>query len=246
MPLEANKYYFISDVHLGFYEREIDKMREDKFLQCLDLIASDAKAIYLIGDIFDYWFEWKTVIPRYYYRTLAKLYDLKHSGIEIYYLMGNHDFGHFDFFEKELGIKVHPNELVQVLEGNKFYLHHGDGVGKGDNGYKMLKRITRNELNKKLFTRLLHPNFAIKLASTSSSKSRKYTDKKYGNKLITAKELLDACLVDGDYDYVVIGHLHQKVLQSYGKGIYVNLDTWLHEPNIGVFDGEKFYFKEDL
>ena len=241
MTNNQSKYYFISDVHLGFYERSIDKHQEELLINSLDLISRDAKGIFLLGDIFDYWFEWRRVIPRHHYRTLSKLYDLKHSGIEISYLMGNHDFGHKDFFSQELGITVYPNELVTELEGKKFFLHHGDGLAEGDSGYKILKKITRNKCNQRLYTTLLHPNFAIKLASTSSSKSRKYTDKKdYGKTDGMAEYAKNK--IDEGFDFVVMGHRHKREILPHNKGIYVNLGAWFDLPEIGVFDGNEFSF----
>lgn len=239
-----DKYYFISDVHLGFYEREVDKQKEEVFLQQLDIISNDAKAIYLLGDIFDYWFEWKNVIPSIYFRTLTKFYELRESGIEIYYLMGNHDFGHKDFFLKELNIPIFPNDLTVLIGNTKFYLYHGDGLSNSDFGYKILKKITRNKFNQMIYTRFLHPDFAIKLASTSSNKSRKYTDsKKFGETdgmIEFAKKKIDE-----GYDFVIMGHRHKKEIIEYKNAKYINLGAWFKEPSVGVFDGEHFYFLDD-
>lgn len=241
MRNQIDKYYFISDVHLGFFEREVNREKENIFINCLDYISKDAKIIFLLGDIFDYWFEWKSVIPRYYYRVLSKLYDLKISGIEIVYLMGNHDFGHNDFFETELGIKIYKNEYIASIDSKKFFLHHGDGLIKGDIGYKILKKITRNKTNQKLYTKLLHPNFAIKLASHSSKKSRNYSNKISNNENNELYNFAKTKIEEG-FDYVILGHKHLKEHIKYKNGEYINLGDWFKEPNIGVYFNDNFSF----
>jgi len=241
MENNKNKSYFISDVHLGYFDREIGKVKEEMFIKYLDFISKDAKSIYLLGDIFDYWFEWKKVIPKIYFRVLSKLYDLKHAGIEIIYLMGNHDFGHNSFFEEELGIPIFSNEFTTEIDNKKFFLHHGDGLVSGDNGYKLLKKITRNKTNQKLYTSLLHPNFAIKLASQSSKKSRNY--KSYDHSVINNKILEFAkSKINLGFDYVILGHLHNKEITKINNGYYINLGDWLSSPNIGLFNGKEFLF----
>ena len=170
-------FYFISDLHLGVFEREKDKKREDLFLKLLERLSKDADTIYLVGDIFDYWFEYKTVVPAFFYRTLNAIHELVEKGIKIEYLMGNHDFGHKDFFKNEFDIDIEKDDIVREINGKRFYISHGDGKAKNDIGYSILKSVLRNPVSNKLY-RIIHPDIGIGVASGSSKKSRKYTDQK--------------------------------------------------------------------
>lgn len=236
--MKDNKIYFVSDIHLGLYNRYKDKLLENKFLTFLDSIRNDCAVLILVGDIFDYWFEYKSVIPKYFYRTLAKFHDLIDSGIHIEYIMGNHDFGHFDFFEKELNIVIHRTDIERTFFGKKFYLSHGDGKAYGDRLYLALRSILRNTFLQKLYSKI-HPDCGILLASRSSKKSRKHTDlKSFSDRegmIDFAKEKIDL-----GFDYVVMGHRHKSIVLPHNNGFYVNLGEWLRNPHYGVFDGHSF------
>ncbi|MCX6154653.1 MAG: UDP-2,3-diacylglucosamine diphosphatase [Candidatus Kapabacteria bacterium] len=228
---------FISDVHLGFFERNEDKIIEDKLIAFLSSIPEQCKKLLIVGDLFDYWFEYKTVIPRIYIRTLAELYNLKKRNIEIEFIIGNHDFGLIDFFETELDIKTYREDIEREFYGKKFYISHGDGKSENDTGYKILKSILRHQLSMRLF-QVLHPDFGIYLAKYSSQKSRKHTDKKnYGNDSMIkfAKQKNDE-----GFDYVVMGHCHKPIIIKNQTGSYINLGAWMKEPQFGIFDGEVF------
>lgn len=149
--------YFVSDIHLGYHERHKDKILEDKFINFLSAIEPDCETLILLGDIFDFWFEYKTVIPRYFYRTLSMFDRLVQRGIKIEYLMGNHDFGHKNFFAEEFGINIIKNDISHEFSAKQFYLSHGDGKSYNDNGYLLLKRVLRNPFCQKLYTGL-HPD----------------------------------------------------------------------------------------
>lgn len=227
--------YFVSDVHIGIYKREIDKKREDFFLAFINKIKKDCEHLYIVGDLFDFWFEYKQVIPKYFYRTVAALHDLKAAGVEIDYVMGNHDFGHKDFFLKELGIEVHKDDIQPIIKGRKFYISHGDGKIKNDYAYNFIKKILRNRLSLWLYLKL-HPDCGIRLASRSSRGSRKYSDKKnYGSK--DNLELFAKEKIDKGFDFIVMGHSHQLKLSHYKQGVYCNLGEWLNNPHFAVFDG---------
>lgn len=231
-------HYFISDIHLGFFPRHIDRERENALLNFLDSIRNDCESLFIIGDLFDYWFEYKTVIPKPFIRTLAELYNLKKEGIRIEYLMGNHDFGHLDFFETELEIKIHHDDYQCEIAGKRFYLSHGDGKIDKDKGYRILKKALRNPLSKRLF-RLIHPDCGIWLASSSSHKSRHHTDNKsYGD--YDSLEHFAKLKIEEGYDYVIMGHRHKAISASIGNGYYINLGEWLKNPHIGTFNGENF------
>jgi UDP-2,3-diacylglucosamine hydrolase len=231
--------YFISDVHLGVLDRETDKKREDLLLQLLDKISLDAEKIYLVGDIFDYWFDYKTVIPKYFYRTLTKLYYIKKNVCDIEFLMGNHDFGHYDFFEKELDIRVHHSDIERVHHGKKFYLSHGDGKNPKDIGYLALKKIMRNKFSLWLYLKF-HPNFGIWLASGSSKKSRKYTSQKQFGDTDTLFEFAKIKIDEG-FDYVLMGHRHRAAIIPYKNGKFINIGEWILYPTIVAFNNNDIY-----
>jgi UDP-2,3-diacylglucosamine hydrolase len=227
--------YFISDVHLGFYERKKDILREDILLSFLDHISDNCQKLFIVGDLFDYWFEYKYVIPRYYYRTLSKFREMKDRQIEIEYLMGNHDFGHWDFFESEIGIRIIKKDIEREISGKKFYISHGDGKAYNDAGYRFIKKILWNRFAQRLYY-LLHPDLGIALASTSSKKSRDYTDKKDYTKRDGMRDFAIQKINDG-FDFVIMGHRHLFIEESIGNGKYINLGEWLTEPHYAVFDG---------
>ncbi len=229
--------YFISDVHLGFKPKNENKELEDMLILFLDKIKADAEKLFIVGDLFDYWFDYKTVIPKDFVRTLAKLLELKHEGIEIAYLIGNHDFGHYTFFSEELDIKIYHNDIQVNLNNKKFYLSHGDGKGYNDTGYKILKKILRSKLNQKIY-RLLHPDFGIWLASGSSRKSRHYTDKKNYGETDGQKDFAFKT-IDNGFDFVVMGHSHKLELTQHNTGFYVNLGDWIKVPYFARFDGKE-------
>ncbi len=229
--------YFFSDVHLGLLERDKDREIEDLLLAFLDKASENAETIAILGDLFDYWFEYKTVVPKYFYRTLTKLESLVRRGIEIVYVMGNHDFGHLDFFEKELGIPVHDADIEREFYGKKFYLSHGDGKALNDAGYLVLKKILRSPLSNKLY-RKIHPDCGIGLASSSSKTSRTYTDKRtYGVR--DGLQIFAEKKISEGFDYVVMGHMHLPKFVPIEKGYYLNLGAWFEEAVFGMFDGER-------
>jgi UDP-2,3-diacylglucosamine hydrolase len=229
--------YFFSDVHLGFSKPDIERKKEDILLNFLDNISKDAEKIVIVGDFFDYWFDWKRTIPKDYYRTLAKIDELVSKNIEIEYLIGNHDFGHYRFFKEKFGITPIENDIERNYYNKKFYISHGDGKSYNDRCYKFIKRILRNKFNQSVY-RLFHPDFSIWLASRSSKKSRDLTgDKNYGHQ----DGMRDFAFkkIDEGFDYVIMGHRHKVEFLPHNNGIYVNLGDWLKlKPHYATFDGE--------
>jgi len=165
------KVYFVSDSHFGVPNHEKSLERERLFIRWLDEVKKDASEIYLMGDLFEFWFEYKTVIQKGYVRLLGKLAEISDAGIPVYFFRGNHDVWAFDYFEKELGFIIYPDNLIKEMNGKTFFLGHGDGLGKGDNGYKFLKKVFRNKINQWLF-RWLHPDIGTWLGLYWSNKSR--------------------------------------------------------------------------
>ena len=226
-------YFFISDIHLGLESQEKEKQKEQSLVAFINYAKENSDALFIIGDLFDYWFEYKKVIQKNFIRTLGALANYTDSGKEIHYIIGNHDFLHKDFFEKEIGAKVYPDFISTELNSKKFFMAHGDGLIKNDLGYKILKKILRNKILQKIYS-YLHPDFGISIASKSSKASRNYTaTKNYGETdglFETAK-----LKIDEGYNYVIFGHSHQKAMENYKEGFYINLGTWLEKPCYGKF-----------
>ncbi len=231
-------YLFVSDIHLGVLEPEKDAELENSFVTFLEQEASKAGEIFILGDLFDYWFEYRRVIQKGYFNTFAAMHKLVKSGVKVNYLIGNHDFMHRDFFEKSVGVNLIEDAMGFDLDGTKFFLGHGDGLIKNDIGYKILKAVLRNKKIQWLYS-LVHPDFGVWLASSSSKKSRNYTSKKnYGENdslFEVAKEKIDS-----GYDYVLFGHSHSVANREYNNGKYINLGTWLSKPLYGKFYDNKF------
>jgi UDP-2,3-diacylglucosamine hydrolase len=236
-----NKLYFASDFHLGTGTYAQYREREARLVQWLGQIKADASEVFLMGDVFDFWFEYKTVVPKGYIRFLGKLAELSDAGIKLYLFKGNHDMWMFDYFERELGATIISNELEIERNGKKFYLHHGDGLGPGDNFYKVLKKFFRSKFCQWLFARL-HPNLGVGIANYWSSHSRIVNEKKEYPKpgqqewlVIYCRELLKTHF----YDYLIFGHRHLPLnIPLNGKSTYINLGEWVHHNSYAVFDGE--------
>ncbi|KAA3624320.1 MAG: UDP-2,3-diacylglucosamine diphosphatase [Bacteroidetes bacterium] len=243
MFVSKKKTYFASDFHLGSDAKFTSRERERQLVRWLDQIKEDAEALYLVGDVFDFWFEYSTVVPKGYVRLLGKLAELRDNGLPVYFFIGNHDMWMFKYFEEEMGIPIYRKPIIREIHGKTFFIGHGDGLGPGDHGYKMIKKIFANPICQWLFARL-HPNFGIKLANFWSSKSREAN--KHENEFLGEdKEWLIAyCnrkLETLDIDYFVFGHRHLPIdhLLKNGKTRYVNLGDWLNFYSYAVFDGEE-------
>ncbi len=243
--MPGTKIYFASDFHLGIPDRASSRDREDRLIRWLDLIKSDASEIFLMGDIFDFWFEYATVIPKGFIRFQGKLAELSDSGIKITFFKGNHDMWMFDYFRKEMGIEVVSDELIIERGGKKFYLHHGDGLGPGDKMYKILKKNFRSKTCQWLFARL-HPNLGVAIAQRWSKNSRAQNAK-----LEVFEDIEDEWLYTHSrellkkdyYDFLIFGHRHLPLDLSLGDSRYINLGEWLNFNSYAVFDGENVELK---
>jgi len=242
------KIYFASDQHFGAPTAELSFPREQKFVAWLDEIKGDAGAIFLLGDLFDFWFEYKTVVPKGFVRVLGKLAEIRDSGIPIYFFVGNHDLWMYDYFENELNIPVYHDNKAFTFGNKTFLIGHGDGKGPGDKGYKRMKKVFTHPFSKSLF-RWLHPDIGVKLAQYLSVK----------NKLISGDEDVKFLGEDNEwlvlyakrkletqhYNYFIFGHRHLPMILPVGKNSeYVNLGDWIGYFTYGVFDGENFELKK--
>lgn len=237
-----SKIYFVSDLHLGVPDKMSSLEREKKFVRFLTQAAKDATEIYLLGDIFDMWFEYKRVVPRGYVRLLGKLAELRDQGIPIFMFTGNHDMWMFNYFPEELNIPVFREPVLKRFGNKQFLIGHGDGLGPGDHGYKFIKRVFASPVNKWLFARL-HPNFGLGIANYFSRRSR-ISNGDYDTKFLgEEKEMLIQYaknkLKEQHIDYFIFGHRHLPMEIEVGPGsTYINLGEWVSQFQYAVFDGD--------
>lgn len=242
------KIYFASDQHFGAPTTEKSKIREQKFVGWLDSIKNDAEVIFLLGDLFDFWFEYKKAVPKGFVRVLGKLAELRDSGIQIHFFVGNHDLWMRDYFETELNIPIYFKPKEFTFNNKTFLIGHGDGLGPGDKGYKRMKKVFTNPLSKWLY-RWLHPDIGIRLAQYLSVK----------NKLISGEEdvkflgeenewLAQYCkkkLTEKHYDFFVFGHRHLPLEISISENSkYINTGDWITHYTYGEFDGDELFLKK--
>lgn len=239
---KGKKVYFLSDFHLGAPDFQQSLAREKRLVTFLDQIAEDAAAIFVVGDLFDFWYEYKSVVPKGFVRILGKLAILTDSGIPIYFFVGNHDMWMNGYFEKELNIPVYFKEMPFEFNGKKFLIGHGDGLGPGDHGYKFIKKIFRNRVCQWFFG-IIHPSIGIGLANYLSRKSRAATGQTDEHFLGEENEwLITYCkdvLQQQNFDYFIFGHRHLPIDFALPKSSrYINLGDWLRYDSYAVFDGE--------
>lgn len=242
-----DKIYFASDFHLGSFPTQESEKREKTIVNWLEYIKNDAKELYLVGDIFDFWFEYKTVVPKGYIRFLGKLAEIADLGIQITLFKGNHDMWMFGYLKKELNAVIISNELEVKFGEKNFYIHHGDGLGSGDKKYKLLKKIFRNPVCQWLFARL-HPNLGIGIATRWSKHSRLANNVheeflgeenewliQYAQEIIKKKHI----------DYFIFGHRHLPYQhQLTNNSEIINLGEWINYHTYAVWDGENLSLKK--
>ena len=241
-----SKIYFASDLHLGVPNKEKSLEREKLFVQWLNEIKRDAEAIYLLGDIFDFWFEYKKAVPKGYVRLLGKLAEISDSGIPIHIFTGNHDMWLFDYLEDEINAKIYREPIEVSLKGKSFFIGHGDGLGPGDNGYKLLKKIFNNKLCQWLFERI-HPNLGISIAQYWSKKSRIANgekDEKYYGEKEWLTQFCNEKIKTNDINFFIFGHRHLPIEVDLGNNTtYINLGEWVNYKSYAVFDGKNLELK---
>lgn len=240
------KVYFASDFHFGIPDAESSRKREDHFVKWLETVKADAEEIFLMGDLFDFWFEYKTVIPRGYSRLFGKLAELSDRGIKIHLFRGNHDMWAFDYLSRELQIEIHRDPEIRTIYGKTFYLAHGDGLGPGDHGYKMIKSVFQCRLNQWLF-RWLHPDIGIRLGFFWSRKSRnaiqiqKDTDNREIHFIKTRLSAYSENVLrtHPEIDYFIFGHWHFPLeIQLTDRCRQLSLGDWITHFTYAAFDGK--------
>ena len=235
------KIYFASDFHLGVPSHALSREREDRIVSWLNSIKNTAHTIYLVGDIFDFWFEYKQAVPKGFTRFFGKIAELTDSGVKVVFFTGNHDMWMFDYLEKELGVTIERDKIEIEVNSKSFLIAHGDGLGPGDRAYKVLKVIFANRLCQWMFARL-HPNFGIGLANYFSQKSRK-SSKNEDVYLGMDKEWLIQYslekLKEKHFDYFIFGHRHVPIIVELAPNSkYINLGEWISHNTYVEFNGE--------
>jgi UDP-2,3-diacylglucosamine hydrolase len=252
MDLPAGKkIYFASDFHLGIPNAAISRAREQRLCRWFDAISVDAAQLFLVGDIFDTWFEYKYVIPKGFTRFLGKLAALSDSGLRIEVFTGNHDLWMRGYFQDELNIPVHHGPIRRTFNGKEFLIAHGDGLGPGDHGYKFLKKVLRSPVSQWIYRRI-HPDTGVGLASWFSKLGPKHEEGE--EKVFQGPDrewLVQYCLEvlkTSPVDYFIFGHRHLALEYPLPQGsLYVNLGDWIRYNSYAIFDGTNLnlhYYKE--
>jgi UDP-2,3-diacylglucosamine hydrolase len=247
----GKKYYFASDFHLGIPDHESSLVREKMLVNWLDAIKGDATEVYLMGDVFDFWFEYRTVVPKGYIRLLGKIAELTDGGIPVHLFTGNHDIWAFGYLEKEIGLKIHRGPETVKLGSKTFFLSHGDGLGPGDTGYKFLKKVFSCRFNQWLF-RWLHPDLGARMGLYFSGKSRlanvvKENKKESVNRIedeMLYKYVVDQVKNGNAADFYIFGHRHLPVSVELNNGArMVILGDWLTNFTYAESDGSDLTLK---
>lgn len=246
---QRNNTYFISDLHLGaaYLDRPHDRQRA--VVAFLDSIAGEAKRIYLVGDILDYWFEYHNVVPRGFVRFFGKLAELADSGVEIIWMIGNHDIWMFDYLRNEIGMKVVDGSITETIDGKKFFISHGDGLGRLPASFRFIRGLFRNRFCQRLYA-AIHPRWTVGFAYWWSSSNRDYSPSRvpaFDGKL--RESVIDWCWefvsVHPDVDYIVLGHHHVMVDEPIGDHTtLVILGDWIYNFSYAVYDGTKLELKQ--
>lgn len=218
--------FFISDAHLGENFRNREKLKKERLESFLDMVAEKGKKLFVVGDLFDFWFEYKHAIPKEHLQIILKLADLKKRGVELYYVTGNHDHWLGDFLSREVGFEIYKDHADMVIDDKKVHITHGDGLAQNDVGYRILKRILRNRVSIFLY-RLITPDIGIPLAKFVSCKSRGHTQKRPKESFLHEyRQFAQDRLKAGD-DIVIIAHTHVPEQIEYDQGLYLNTGDWV-------------------
>jgi len=239
---ERGKIYFISDIHLGLYPEEKSLVRERLLVEWLDSIKNDASELYLLGDIFDFWHEYKHVVPRGFTRFLGKIAELADKGIRLHYFTGNHDIWVYNYLPAEVGLTLYRQHITRIINHKKFFIGHGDGIGNGDQGYKLMKWGFTNRVLQWLFARI-HPNASMAFGKRWSKSSRyakgivadPYRGDDHENQVIFARKTLQK----EHFDYFIFGHRHIPYDVHVGNSRVVNLGDWISNFTYAVWDGKE-------
>ncbi|MBK8346271.1 MAG: UDP-2,3-diacylglucosamine diphosphatase [Saprospiraceae bacterium] len=249
----SKKIYFASDFHLGVDALISSSEREKKIVRWMDSISDDMEALYLVGDVFDHWFEYKKTIPKGFSRLFGKLAELRDAGIPIHFFKGNHDMWMFRYLYDEFGIPIYSQPITENLKGKTFFIGHGDGLGPGDHGYKFIKNVFNNKWCQAAFG-MIHPDIGLAMMKYFSVKSRQYTGDEDPFNDPSREWLVQFAENHSqsfDIDYYIFGHRHLPVNYALKnkKSHYINLGEWMYACSYGVWDGQTFslnFFDSEL
>lgn len=243
MITNREKIYFISDVHLGTSDEATERVKLNMLQSFFEHIQKDAKALYIVGDYFDFWFEYKHAIPKACIPGVHRLMQLAENGVAIHYLSGNHDHWVHDFFEKQIGATLYTDACSLEMNGKKIYLYHGDGTSALDKNYRVMKKILRHRINIFLY-RWLHPDLGIPLGNRMShvSKNRDLDYQKYVNDPSIESFLRKT--FDEGYDIIIMGHHHQPKEEMFNGKKYINLGDWIHHFTYAEFADHTIILKK--
>ena len=236
--------YFISDIHLLINSSNNEHDKKEKLFRFINQIKNSKGTLFINGDLFDFYYEYPHVIPKKYFDTYVKIYELKQAGIEIHFLLGNHDFWVMDFITEKLNMIVHKKDFDFELNGKKFHLTHGDGLLSWERGYRFVKGILHNRFFIWLF-RWLHPTFGFRFAEWIASRSRHFEHSKEHNEKVR-KELIRVStpIIENGIDYFITGHYHQHTEEKIGNGKLIVLGEWIKTFSYAEFDGEELTLKK--
>ena len=234
----SKSVFFLSDAHLGAETEDKEKLKEEKLIRFLDKVKQEGEFLYLVGDLFEFWFEYKNVIPKENFGVLNKLKELTNCGIKIKYVVGNHDFWLGDFLPGKIGIPIFKQSIEANHQGKKIFITHGDGLSKRDVGYRILKRILRNRVSIFLY-RQVPPDISYPLAKFVARRSRKTVERREVGYLEEYEEFA-AQKIEQGFDAVILAHTHVPVMRNLGKGIYLNLGDWFEHFTYGRLCEGKF------
>ena len=223
--MEKDTVYLISDAHFGIDLQGCEK-REAAFFKWLQEISPEMSQLIIVGDLFDFWIEYKSSIRADYFQVLHALKKVSEQGTEIHYLAGNHDFALGSFLEEKIGIVIHHGDYNTEIQGKKVHIYHGDGLIKKDIGYRILKKVLRNPINQKLY-KLIHPDLGVALGTLVSGSSRKYLRPLLNESIIREYRQHALDLLKKGNDIVIFGHTHKGELCRFDSGIYCNTGSWL-------------------
>lgn len=243
---QDKKIFFASDLHLGLHPKEKSKDREKLFVKWMNEIQSQTQVLFILGDVFDFWYEYRKVIPRGFTRFLGKLCEFTDRGIEVHLFTGNHDVWMFDYLPAEIGAIVHHHHITIEINNKTFFISHGDGLGKGEWGYKFLKACFTSKTLQWMFSRI-HPNLAFSLGHAWSKKSRyskgiaeAFQGEDKEHQILFARDYLKT----NNIDFFVFGHRHVPLdIRLNSTSRLINLGEWIFSNSFAEFDGSKMELK---
>ncbi len=242
-PKKSEKrVFFLSDIHLTFEKDSFEKEKREKLYKFLDHVRENGDVLIIAGDLFDFWYEWKHVIPKYWFEVIYRMRILIDQGIRVVFITGNHDFEFGQYLEKEVGILCFEESADLKFCNRRFFIAHGDGLAKTDRGYRFMKRVTRNRFSKFLFKLLIHPDMGMQFSKWASGTSRKLVNI---DKEIWSEEYFEFAVTKfaEGYDFVILGHLHTPVVREKNGNVYLNLGDWINHFSYGYYDGKTLSLK---